>query len=577
MSAEARLVTQLVQRLQFSHQLIHNLELLQLPLFELREQVLKEVEENPVFELDSADEPADEGPEGKAPTAAEQAREEGLRAVEEAFAESERRTRRNDAGEGGWREQEMLESAALRGVSLRQHLLQQLLDLPLDPDLRCWCAYVVEWVDASGFIRASLEEMSASVPGDAASDASEETLRHVQEAVRIVQSLEPPGVGARTLRECLLLQVEPTAPDGPLVRWLIERHLDDVGRNRLAQVVKALFAEPGARELLGYPGEPDPADVMEDVQAAIGRVSRLNPRPGAGFGSDPVQRAFPEVSVREVEGEYLVQLEEGWLPSVSIKREYVELLSGRPLSRGHRVHVAAMSASGRFAPPQAAVLARLGRGDPLRSEDRAKLGELLRRDDLSEEEHRFLSAAARDSGLASRDREFIRSRVEAGRRLISAIEQRRRTLCRVATEILGRQRAFFDEGIPGLRPLRMQEVAGALGVHVSTVSRAVQGKWIETPRGVYPMKFFFAAPTPKKAVQDGNGCAESTRVATLQAIGEIVEAEDLRAPLSDAEIARGLEARSGAPVARRTVAKYREEIGLGSSSLRRERRERTSL
>ena len=183
----------------------------------------------------------------------------------------------------------------------------------------------------------------------------------------------------------------------------------------------------------------------------------------------------------------------------------------------------------------------------------------------------------KDKSVPKAEREYLRNKIDAGRKLISAIEQRRQTIQRITAEILKHQIDFFEQGAEHLKPLKMQEVADALGIHNSTVSRAISGKWIETPRGIVPMKFFFASAAPRSP---SNGSApvlpagsadpdDRTRLSLMEKIRDIVDGEDRKRPLSDLEIVRILK-QQGIMAARRTVAKYREEMNIPSSRLRRQ-------
>jgi RNA polymerase sigma-54 factor len=180
----------------------------------------------------------------------------------------------------------------------------------------------------------------------------------------------------------------------------------------------------------------------------------------------------------------------------------------------------------------------------------------------------------------------MKQRIDKGRKLITAIEQRRGTIYRITSEILKRQMDFFEQGVEHLKPLKMQEVADALGIHLSTVSRAISEKWVETPRGIFPLKFFFASAAPKAEPQGGpsspfsfpssDGKAvgepqdEQTRLALMERIREVLEGEDRKNPLSDLEIVRQLKDKFRISAARRTIAKYREEMNIPSSRLRKQ-------
>lgn len=501
MEIRARLQPLLQQRMHLSQQMLQNLELLQMPLIDLRDYILKELEENPALEerQDVEDPEESPAPAAEEETPEEAARREALEAVEEEWAESERRTRRSDSAEEAERRAERLANLAAPSVSLRDHLAGQLAFLPASTDLRAYCDFVIENVDENGYLPPT-EELVASLPQELRGEAPEILCGRVERAVSIIQSLDPRGVGARSLKECLLLQLDPGDPCLSVLRVLIERHLEDLGANRIPQVAHAVETDPEASAWLGYDPAADPPRWREDLTGLLAVVAALDPKPGGAFSADLPARVYPEVIIREVDGRYEVMLEDGWLPPVSLNRSYVEVLRGGGLSKG--------------------------------------------------------------------DRHFLRSRLEAGRKLITAIEQRRRTIYRIVTEILKRQGGFFEKGVEQLRPLKMQEVADTLGIHLSTVSRAIRDKWVETPRGVLPLKFFFASAAPA-APLDAEWGRDETRLGLMEKIREIVEAEDKKRPLSDLEIVRKLRDVHRISAARRTVAKYREEIDVPPSSLRR--------
>ncbi len=295
-----------------------------------------------------------------------------------------------------------------------------------------------------------------------------------EKALALVQGLEPAGVGARNLKECLLLQLG----DGgnALLREIIAEHLEDVEQNRLPRIVQRTGRS------------------MDEIKAAVEEISRLNPRPGASFGGTSAPRIVPDVIVEYTDKGYEVRLEDGGVPNLFISSLYEKLVAAK---------------------------------------------------DVPEETRRYL-----------------RDKIRSARWLIDAIEQRRTTLFRISRAIVDFQTDFLDFGLSRLRPLRMQEVADKVGVHVSTVSRAIADKYIQTPRGVFPMKYFFTG-----GVSTENGEVQTWRT-IQQEIKDLVDREDKSSPLSDEEIAERL-SQQGSPVARRTVTKYRKALAIPSSRRRR--------
>ena len=594
MKMEVHLSQRLEQRMHLSQQMLQNLELLQLPIMDLRDLILQELEENPTLEerrdvdepetLSSSEAAADV--EEKA-TAEDVAKQEILEDVEDQWSESERRTRRTDSAEEAERRMEMLNNLCQESTSLREHLQQQLALMELEPGIRPFCAHVIEGVDDAGYIRDSLEDMVLSLPEEVRGEPPEVLLRKIERAVTIIQSLEPKGVGARSVKECLLLQLDPANPEYPLLCKLIVNHFEDVGANRLPRIVKAFQSDPEVLALLGYQSEPDPGLVLEDVKSLIGSISKLNPKPGATYSSDKVPKVFPEVVIKQVDGKYEIVLEDGWLPPISVNRNYEELLKERKLTPSEREKVGVMARSDTFAKETRDMFAELARGKRIMPGDRAKIGELLKTPKGTEEERRLLADIAKEPTFNKDEREFMKRKVDAGRKLITAIEQRRGTIYRITNEILKRQTEFFEQGVEHLKPLKMQEVADTLGIHLSTVSRAISEKWVETPRGVFPLKFFFASAAPRAEAApspfgfvptdspghqaaDADAPDERTRLALMEKLREIIDAETKANPLSDLEIVRLLKDQHRITAARRTIAKYREEMGIPSSRLRKQ-------
>ena len=280
MRMEVHLSQRLEQRMHLSQQMLQNLELLQLPIMDLRELILQELEENPTLEEtppQEGQEPETSATEAEADVRAseeETAKREQMEDIEEQWSESERRTRRTDSAEDAERRMEMMNNFCQETASLREHLLRQIALLELEPGIRPFCEHVIESVDDTGYIRVSLEDMVMSLPEKLRAEPPELLLRKIERAVTIVQSLEPKGVGARGVKECLLLQLDEANPEYPLLRKLIENHFEDVGANRLPRIVKAFLADPEIMNMLGHPDQPDPAQVLEDVKTLIGSIAK---------------------------------------------------------------------------------------------------------------------------------------------------------------------------------------------------------------------------------------------------------------------------------------------------------------
>jgi RNA polymerase sigma-54 factor len=585
MRMEVHLQQRMEQRMHLSQQMLQNLELLQLPIMELRDRIQQELEENPtVEEKPDVEEAEPAATDTVEETVEETAKREMLETVEDQWSDSERRTRRSDSAEDAERRMEMMNNLCESSTSLREHLNGQLVGLELPEEDKAYCEHVIENIDDSGYIKVSLEDMVGSLPEALRGEPPEVLARKIEHAISIIQTLEPRGVGARSIKECLILQLDVGDPRYPILRKLVENHFEDVSSNRLPRIVKSFIADPEMMKDLGYGGEPDPNLVLEDVKALIAEVAKLNPKPGASYSADKIPKVYPEVVIKQVDGKYEIMLEDGWLPSISVNRNYEDLLKDRKLTAEERDFVGRMVKGEKFSKEERDFLAEIARGKRILPNDRIKFAEMVKAGKLDEEETKLITDLSKDPTFSKDDREFIKRKMDAGRKLITAIEQRRGTIYRITNEILKHQMDFFEQGIEHLHPLKMQEVADALGIHLSTVSRAISEKWVETPRGIFPLKFFFASAAPKSdpltnsfglpPVTNVDGTAqnpdEQTRLALMEKIREILDTEDKKNPLSDLEIVRILKDKYRITAARRTIAKYREEMGVPSSRLRKQ-------
>jgi RNA polymerase sigma-54 factor len=479
-------------------QIIMSIEILQLPALELSEHIAQQLEENPALDVkDVADEPAVEA-------TADDSRADGegdqtlLREIEGALDAMEDYDRewgdtipkRVADPEAGDRKLEAMNNTPSRPVSLRDHLAQaySLLDLP--PRVQAFGEYIIFDLDEAGLLQYDLEEIRRDYnrPRLAVDPFGAVSSREAEQALQALQDMrDPPGVGARNPRECLILQLDEGDPEYELKRLLIEEHLEDIQKNRLPRIEKATGRD------------------RETVKRAIREVQALTMKPGGDHGDDRRVYVTPEVVVEYRDGEWVVTLENTYLPPLRVT----------PWVRK-----------------------------------------------LMEDERR----AAQTGGdrLSRETKEYLMKKFEGATRLIDAIRQRQSTLERVAREIFKEQQGFLEGGISELKPLKMAQVAETLGIHVSTVSRAIADKWAQTPRGIFPLKFFFTGGT---ATDEGESLA---RASIKQLVHRIVEEEDKQNPLSDEEIAGRLKEQHGLDIARRTVTKYRKALRIPSSRQRRE-------
>jgi RNA polymerase sigma-54 factor len=478
-----------VQKQVLAPRMIQSMEILQLPILALEERIEQEMEENPVLELQEEDPdlPAEQVDDESPDSPTDEERElviddtssneddfERLLKMDEQWPdhfEEHTRPSRNRVEEESARKHDAMANMLARPQSLQDYLHEQLGWFDLPRELRVMADRIIYNLDSNGYLQSGLEELIGP-------DAPKSDLELAKKALALVQRLDPPGVAARDLRECLLLQLTPGMPYYEQLQTLISSHLEDLEHNRMPVIEKRT----------GYP--------IDVIQETVEQLRKLNPKPGAVFNEAFVPTVTPDVFVEPVEGGgYRVRLEDGRTPSLFISPYYRKLLR---------------------------------------------------------------------SGKANEEtREFIKRKLNAAQWLIDSIQQRRNTLTRVAQAIVDHQSKFLNKGPEFIEPLKMQQIADKVGVHVTTVSRAVDDKWIQTPRGIFPLKRFFCGGTTSA---DGEEVAWDTVRLKLQ---EIVDHEDKQHPSSDEELVKEL-AKHGIKVARRTVTKYRKSMDIPSSRQRRD-------
>lgn len=456
-------------QLRLSPQMLQRIEVLQLSALDLQELIERELQENETIEAESDGEAGADGEPEAEPAASDELSDDPF--------EGEENWERVTPASGPSRMDVMVATAAAP-VSLVDHIGAQLDLLDLTPRESPPARAIIAALNDRGWLPLDLDEIEMDLQPPV-------TPSEREHALHLVQGLDPAGIGARDMTECLLLQISPDRSDYDLLVSLVVQHLDDIAHNRIPRIVRET----------GYG--------VEEVLEAIEVISHLDPIPGRRFGGSAAPHVRPDVLVRRVGEDYEISLDNDWIPNLVVSSRY------RNMTRDRRV-------------------------DP----------EL---------------------------RKHIRKKIESAKSLIEAIEQRKNTLFRVASELVNRQADYLEQGPSGLRPLRMQEVADALGVHVSTVSRAIAGKYMQTPRGIHPMKALFTGEVPTRAGRSGGGPGEEnvSRAGVQQLVKKIVANEDSRKPLSDESIVSILKETHGLAIARRTVTKYRKALGIGSSRARR--------
>jgi RNA polymerase sigma-54 factor len=457
-----------------SPQLQQSLLILQTPLLELRNLVQQEMETNPVLEELADQSGADERSEAE-PSADDNFKDEfqKLASLDEEWRDYMAQSASYSAdGSRSSREaqdkrQFLFDSIPVQ-ETLQQNLIGQLNQSVLSASDRKAAELIIGNIDDNGFLQSTPEEMAlnSGIPKE-----------DFEKMLRLIQSFYPAGVGARDLRECLLLQLQRQGRENTLEYKIVSEHMEDLGKRRFPEIARRMGIS------------------VEDVQKAADSIARLNPRPGQVFAAAPQNYVLPDVMVEKVDGEYQIILNNEQIPHLRISNLYKDII-----------------ASG--------------------------------------------------NTQSSEVKDYIRDKIRSGKFLIRSIHQRQQTILNIAQQIVSRQRDFLDHGPSHLKPMTMAEVADAVGVHETTVSRAVSGKYMATPQGVFEMKYFFTS-----GYQTATGESLSN-ISVKEAILDLVKHENGSAPLSDHEIVEILGER-GIPIARRTVAKYRTELNILPSHMRR--------
>jgi RNA polymerase sigma-54 factor len=452
----------MAQQQMLSPQMRQSLEILQATALELQQLVRQEIETNPVLEEEVPEEetPAEE------PVEEDEDDSEELRQLEEDWSDYSAEGAQNVDAATEARRRQFLEGVT-PPETLAHHLETQLSRLALDPVQRRIATLLVGNLDEDGYLAATPEEV--------ADEAGAETAE-VIEVLHSLQTLDPPGVGARDLSECLRLQLARRGEGQSVAARVADGQLELLGRKKFAEIASALRVS------------------QDEVREAGALIASLNPKPGRAFAGEVAQVLAPDVIIERVGEEFAVSLVRDSVPQLRISRTYRDLLG--------------------------------------------------------------------EAAGGAEVRSYLRDKIRGGKFLIKSIQQRQQTILAIAREIAARQRAFLEEGVSALAPMTMAQVAEAVGVHETTVSRAIAGKTVATPQGVFEMKFFFTG-----GYRAADGAAVSS-TSVKDVIAALIRGEDPLKPLSDQQIVQKLAA-DGLAVARRTVAKYREALGILPSHLRK--------
>ena len=485
--------------------MIQSMEILQLPLMALEERIEQELVSNPVLEIrdgeldrDIVTETPPEGAEAHEPRSEGEetlvVQEQGHDSQEdfdrleriseylenEEFSTNSSFTHRVSGGEGERdKKLDALNNSPDRAGNLTDHLLDQWTFVECPPAVCQAGRAIINYIDEQGYLRTDLETIRAE-------SKTPLTIEDMHEALRLIQTLEPAGVGARNISECLLLQInaleedpENEDHDFELERKLVTDHLKDLEMNRYPQISKKLDRP------------------IEELKDAVRRLSRLHPHPGKQVGHDDAPPITPDAFIYLDEDTGRLEIKMSNDPSESL---YIG----------------------------------------------GKWRKMLK-----------------EKNLDKKTKEFLTNNVRNARWLLESIEQRKSTIARVIRVVVDAQRDFFEKGPEFLKPLPMIQVADQLGIHVATVSRAVSEKWIQTPRGVYPLRRFFSGGTTNAEGEDMSWDAVKEKLKI------IIDEEDKKNPLNDDEIVDKLKAQ-GIDLARRTVAKYRKILNIPTARQRKE-------
>ena len=457
------------------------IKLLQLSKLELQEVLNQELLENPLLE-ESAEEAKQEDAEAEAQEKTQT--EEEAKAAEPApekekdsFDEIDYDAYFQDYIEYGYNprmgedhEEFPIENTLTRPPNLTDHLAWQLGMSDASPTVKEIGAFIIGNIDEDGYLRATNEEIASSGNFD---------MEDVEKAVSAIQSLDPIGVGARDLRECLLLQLQFLEVDVPFVEEIVRDHWDEFMQRKFVQISKALGIE------------------MKTLEGIVEVIKHLDPKPGRKYSNERAIYVEPDVYIHKVGDEYVIVLNEDGMPKLRINGSYRAMLN---------------------------------------SMDSKSDGETVN---------------------------YIKDKIRSAVWLIKSLDQRQRTIYKVAESIVKHQREFLERGIDYLRPLVLRDVADDIQMHESTVSRVVSNKYMHTPRGLFLMKYFFHSGIDSDTGEDISSLTVKKKIQSY------IEAEDPRKPLSDSKIMKILND-EGINIARRTVAKYRDELNIPSSTDRKQ-------
>jgi RNA polymerase sigma-54 factor len=451
-------------KLTLTPQLIELLKLLQLPRLELEQLVRTELEMNPLLE---------EGLEGSEEDEVETQEDEEASTNEKEKDEAWEEYLQQDLDpiyKPSWTErQEFQTYQPASTITFREYLLNQLHLASRDELTTLIGEYIIDSLDEDGRLMFSIDAIAEDL-GVEVEDA--------EKILMLVQTFDPVGVGARDLKECLLIQLRNLGRENEIEGKIVANHMGDLQNKNYERIVQAL----------GVP--------LKDVKKAVESISLLEPKPGRWMGTEQVRYVIPDVLVEKGSDGYRILLNETNIPNLRISRSYREILRNM-------------------------------------------------------------------KGSSKEARNFVRSRLASARFMVTGLEERKKTILKVVNYLVETQKNFLEMGLDHLMPLNLKDVADAVGIHESTVSRVLKGKYVQTPYGVFDLKYFFSGGAKR---QDNEKI--STR-RLQERIRQLIAKEEKKSPMTDRQIAEILK-NEGFDIARRTVGKYRESLRILSAKLRRE-------
>ncbi len=469
--------TQLKQEMKINPRLYQAMDLLYMPLLDLQQHIKQEMLNNPFLDLE---EPA---------VAEEELNDDEQELEEEEIDWEDILLDGFDVGgrKAEYEQKEHWEPTPVESRDLSDHLRDQLVLLPVTQRQILLGEEFIGNIDDDGFLTCSVEEVVdalnewVDVKGDEWTEGGETldpfTVEEGEDLLEKIQDFDPPGVGARDLRECILLQLQDQDLTDTLTYTIVESHFDALVNHRWSDISKEL----------GIPAR--------DVQEAADAISKLDPKPGLKYSASSDNYVTPDLVVDKIDGEYHVFLNDTSLPRLRLSKTYRDIARDKSKFKGE-------------------------------------------------------------------NKEFISNKLNSANWMIQAIEQRRQTMLKVMNFIVDRQREFFEKGVQYLKPLTLREVAEVIDMHESTVSRVTNDKFVQTPRGVLPLKFFFSSGLSTASGEDVSARGIKDKIEKL------VENEDPMKPLTDQAIVNILK-EEGVQIARRTVAKYRDQLGILSARMRK--------